>query len=170
MKSWCDGINDGELCGCGNHSCLETLASTRAVVQRAMTLLDKFHTSLLARDPVNITLDSVQSAFETGDPLARRVVLDAGHCLGLSIGSLISMLNMQRFVLIGDMTRFGETWLETVRSAPSSAAAEWLFPSFRSTDPGLVPQSETMFITAFRSEHAANPSPSGSGRGSLACA
>lgn len=113
---------NGELCRCGNHGCLETLASTRAVVQRAKTLLDEFPTSLLARDPENITLDSVQNAFEARDPLARRVVLDAGHYLGLSIGSLISMLNMQRFVLIGDMTRFGETWLETVRSAASSAA------------------------------------------------
>lgn len=113
---------NGELCRCGNHGCLETLASARAVVQRARSHLPEFPSSLLARDPQNITLDSVQSAFEAGDPLARKVVLDAGHYLGLSIGSLISMLNMQRFVLIGDMTRFGEAWLEAVRKAAGSAA------------------------------------------------
>src|SRR5512135_726258 len=87
---------NGELCRCGNHGCLETLASARAVVQRAKSRIDEFPMSVLARDPENISLDSVQSAFEAGDPLARRVVLDAGHYLGLSIGSLISMLNMQR--------------------------------------------------------------------------
>ncbi len=108
---------NGELCRCGNHGCLETLASARAVVQRATALLPVYPSSVLAEDPRNITLDILQQAFGAGDPLARKVVLDAGHYLGLSIASLISMLNIQRFVLIGDMTGFGRPWLEAVRHA-----------------------------------------------------
>jgi N-acetylglucosamine repressor len=112
---------NGELCRCGNHGCLETLASARAVVQRAKTLVTEYPASLLAQDPENITLDTLEQAFAAGDPLARKVILDAGHYLGLSIASLISMLNMQRFVLIGDMTRFGRPWLEAVRDAATHA-------------------------------------------------
>ncbi len=113
---------NGALCRCGNHGCLETVASTRAVVQRAKALAVEYPSSTLAQRPENITLDSLQAAFDAGDALACKVVLEAGHYLGLSIGSLISMLNMQRFVLIGDMTRFGEAWLEAVRTGAGSSA------------------------------------------------
>ncbi len=113
---------NGLLCRCGNHGCLETLASTRAVVQRAKALLPKYPASALGKQAENITLEGVERAFAAGDPLACKVVLEAGHYLGLSIGSLISMLNMQRFVLIGDMTRFGEAWLEEVRKGARSGA------------------------------------------------
>jgi len=109
--------DDGPLCRCGNHGCLETLASARAVVQRAKTLVSEFPSSPLSRDPESISLQAIQRAFSAGDPLAKKVVLEAGHYLGLSIASLISMLNVQRFVLIGDMTGFGEPWLEAVRDS-----------------------------------------------------
>ena len=112
---------NGELCRCGNHGCLETLASARAVVQRTKTLVSDYPASVLAQDTENLTLDVLEQAFAAGDPLARKVVLDAGHYLGLSIASLISMLNMQRFILIGDMTRFGRPWLEAVRDAATHA-------------------------------------------------
>ncbi len=110
---------NGPLCRCGNHGCLETRASARAVVERARQLLREFPKSSLGRDPENITLDAMEGAFALGDPLAKKVVLEAGHYLGLSIASLVSMLNVQRFVLIGDMTCFGDTWLEAVREAAS---------------------------------------------------
>ena len=112
---------NGLLCRCGNHGCLETIASARAVVERAKALVSEYPASVLARDEGNIRLDTLESAFAAKDPLAQRVIFDAGHYLGLSIASLISMLNVQRFVLIGDMTRFGQPWLEIVREAAMHA-------------------------------------------------
>ncbi len=108
---------DGPLCRCGNHGCLETLASARAVTQRARELAHEYPASPLASAPEGISMQAVENAFASGDPLAQKVVLEAGHYLGLSIASLISMLNMQRFVLIGDMTCFGQPWLDAVREA-----------------------------------------------------
>src|SRR5512142_1120578 len=49
--------DDGPLCRCGNHGCLETVASARAAVRRATSLADQYPSSLLAEDPENITLD-----------------------------------------------------------------------------------------------------------------
>jgi N-acetylglucosamine repressor len=110
---------DGLLCRCGKHGCLETLASARAVVQRAAMLAGDFPSSALAKNRGKITLDSLEAAFKAGDPLAQKVVLDAGHYLGNSIASLISTLNIQKFILTGDMTRFGRPWLEAVRAKMS---------------------------------------------------
>ncbi len=105
---------NGLLCRCGKHGCLETLASARAVVQRAKLLAADFPSSSLAK--LNeISLDNLEEAFNANDPLAVAVVNDAGQYLGLSIASLISTLNIQKFVLTGDMTRFGQRWLDVVR-------------------------------------------------------
>jgi predicted NBD/HSP70 family sugar kinase len=119
-------LENGELCRCGNHGCLETIASSRAVVLRAKALAPGYSSSLLAESPNDITIHMLQQAFGAGDPLARRVVLDAGHYLGLAIASVISMLNMRHFVLIGDMTCFGQPWLDAVRHAAIHGALSGL--------------------------------------------
>src|SRR5512135_1596910 len=51
---------NGPLCRCGNHGCLETLASARAVVERAKALAGEYPSSALAQDPQNISLDILQ--------------------------------------------------------------------------------------------------------------
>jgi N-acetylglucosamine repressor len=112
---------NGLQCRCGKRGCLETVASARAVVQRAQMLAADFPASELGRHPESITLDSLEKGFASGDPLARKVILDAAHYLGVSIASLISTLNIHKFVLTGDMTRFGRPWLEAVRETTLQA-------------------------------------------------
>ncbi len=97
---------NGELCRCGKRGCLETISSARAVIQQ-----------LKAR-----SLDQAQSAFEAGDAEANRVVMTAGHFLGKSLGNLIGTLNIQKIVITGDMTRFGNAWLDAVNSSMQGAA------------------------------------------------
>lgn len=104
----------GSLCRCGNHGCLETIASTRGIVERAKIFARDFPNSEIAKKPDSITLESLQHAYVGGDPLAQKVVIDAGLYLGGAIASLISTLNIQKFILIGDMTQFGQQWLEAI--------------------------------------------------------
>jgi len=110
---------DGLPCRCGKRGCLATVASARAVLQRARSLAAEEPGSTLWRDPASIDLDTLLVAFNTGDPLARRVVLEAARYLGASIAGLIGTLNIRKFVLTGDMTRFGGAWLEAVRESLS---------------------------------------------------
>ena len=44
-------------------------------------------------------------------------MLDAARFLGAAIAGLIGTLNIHKFVLTGDMTRFGKVWLEAVRDS-----------------------------------------------------
>ncbi len=113
---------NGLACRCGKHGCLETVASASAVVQRAKTLAHETKDSMLSKSPDAITLDSLEAAFKSGDPLARQVILDAGNYLGASIASLVGMLNIKKFVLTGDMTRFGDEWLDAVRQKVGQSA------------------------------------------------
>jgi glucokinase-like ROK family protein len=105
----------GLLCRCGNHGCLETVASAQAVVQRAQMLIGHTISSSLAGAPENITLDSIEQAFTAGDPLARQVILEAGGYLGMAISNMVGALNIHKVVLAGDMTRFGKPWLDAIQ-------------------------------------------------------
>jgi N-acetylglucosamine repressor len=104
----------GSQCRCGKRGCLETVAGARGVVERAKILAKDFPSSAMAQEPANIDLESLRRGFKTGDPLAQKVVREAGHYLGAAIASLISTLNIQKFILIGEMTEFGQPWLEVV--------------------------------------------------------
>ncbi len=97
---------NGTLCRCGKQGCLETVSSARAVLQQ-----------------LNLTsLEQAQSAFESGDANAQRIISKAGHYLGISLANLIGTLNIQKIVLTGDMTRFGNAWLNILKSSMQSAA------------------------------------------------
>ena len=104
-------------CRCGSTGCLETLASTRAVVQRARELAPHAPESSLhptgAQEPID--LDELERAFVAGDDLAREVVLDGARHLGRTLGALISTLSIRHVLLVGEMTAFGEPWLTAVR-------------------------------------------------------
>ena len=112
---------NGVLCRCGQYGCLETIASARAVVQRAIDLSPEYDNSELAKRSENISLDLILSAWRANDPLAERVVSDAAHYLGTSIASLIGTLNIHKIILTGDMNRFGELWLQAVKDSMTKA-------------------------------------------------
>lgn len=113
---------NGTLCRCGQHGCLETVASARAIVQQVINLVPEYPDSELAKKTENITFDAIESAWKANDPLAERVVSDAAHYLGTSIASLVGILNIQKIVLTGDMVCFGEAWLQSVQNAMKQAA------------------------------------------------
>jgi len=111
-------VQEGGLpCRCGNLGCLETVASTQAVIQRAQMLVSQNASSLLTKRPEEISLDIIEQAFNAGDPLVRQIVLQAGHYLGLAISNMIGTLNINRIILVGDMTCFGEPWLEAIQKS-----------------------------------------------------
>jgi predicted NBD/HSP70 family sugar kinase len=91
--------------------CLETVASTRAVLQK-----------LAARRGHPVSLDAALDSFRSGDAETRELVIQAGRSLGAALAAIVGMLHVRRFVLAGTMTSFGDTWLDAVASAASDRA------------------------------------------------
>jgi glucokinase-like ROK family protein len=108
--------DDGQLCRCGNRGCLETVASTQALIKRMQSLVFQSTSNQLPQSPHEITLETIEQAFSNGDPMARQAVLETGRYLGMAISSLVGTLNIDKIVLTGDMTRFGDPWLEAIRA------------------------------------------------------
>lgn len=105
----------GLPCRCGKSGCLETLASSRAVLQRAQTLAGTGVKTVLSGTEGVLTLDQLVEAYQEGDLLACQVVEQAGYFLGIAISKLVATLNIHQIILMGEMTRFGQTWLEVVQ-------------------------------------------------------
>ncbi len=97
---------DGAECRCGRFGCLETVASSRAIEQRATEAKGA---------ATELTLDEVRTALEAGDEDVRRVVVAAGRYLGEAIASVIGLLDVEYVALHGTVTELGAPWLEAVR-------------------------------------------------------
>ena len=117
---------EGEPCRCGRRGCLETVASTRAMLERAEGAASENPDSILARLAKDaggpVTIDVLASAADAGDERASAIVDDAARQLGRSIAAVIGMLDVHRVALIGAATALGDRWLERVRSEAERGA------------------------------------------------
>ncbi len=96
-------VEEGERCRCGNFGCLETVASARAILQRAR------------RAAQTTTIADVCRAFQNGDERVRQPVLEAAKYLGVAAANLVGALSVRRILIAGSVTCFGEGWLEAIR-------------------------------------------------------
>ncbi len=106
----------GTLCRCGKHGCLETVASAEALIRQARELARDCPDSGLPHDIEQVNLDRIEEAFQAGDLLVRNLVLKTAEHIGIAISHAVGLLNIQRVVLKGDMTRFGDAWLNRIRA------------------------------------------------------
>lgn len=111
-------VEGGERCSCGHHGCLETVASTRAMVKRAQAIAEDDPQSPLrqmADSPSDINSDVLVRGFEAGDESVRAIVQQAGHYLGWAAAHLVGALNTHHIVIAGSAARFGEGLIEPIR-------------------------------------------------------
>ncbi len=109
---------DGAECRCGRFGCLETVASSRAIVARATEVAKERPDSALGRRLAQagaLTLGDVKIELDAGDEDARRVVVAAGRYLGQAVAAVIGMLDVELIVLHGSVAQLGEPWLSAVR-------------------------------------------------------
>jgi len=113
-------VENGEQCRCGNFGCLETIASSRAIVRRARAIAKSDPHSLLhqfAADSDAITLDAVLQAFEAGDEPVRQVIREVGQSLGSAAANLVGVLAVQHILIGGSVARFGQFLVEAIRES-----------------------------------------------------
>lgn len=99
-------VEDGMQCRCGNVGCLETVASTRAIINRVKENVGQQEGS---------SLRSILSAYENGNRAVEEIILDAAHYLGISLANLIGILNVQNIIISGYLVEFGDRVLSVIR-------------------------------------------------------
>ncbi len=107
---------DGPLCACGKRGCLEALASDPAVIRQAKAAIAlEEHTALANKNP--LTINAIVAAAEEGDQLARKLLADSGHWLGIGVATLINIFNPQLVIVGGEGVLAGERRFEAMRQA-----------------------------------------------------
>ncbi len=124
----------GPVCLCGKRGCVERFASGPYIAQNAKELLEKqppasgggtrgdILRQLVGNDLNLITGQIVSVAASNGDELAKAVLYKAAWALGVGIGNVANLMNPQRFVLGGGVTKAGDSFWATVRKIAQETA------------------------------------------------
>ncbi len=110
-------VEDGPICTCGNHGCLEALAGGRSLALRAREGISKGRrTSLAEVGPANsIIAKDVIAAARRGDLFCQQLVIDSGYHLGTAIASLVNLINPDIVVIGGGVAQLGDLLLDPIR-------------------------------------------------------
>jgi predicted NBD/HSP70 family sugar kinase len=100
---------DGPLCCCGSHGCLEALASAARVIETVKVALEKGVSSkvleLAEDDPGKITIEIIATAAQDGDSLAYRALSEAAAHIGAACADLVNLLNPEAIIFGGALFR-----------------------------------------------------------------
>jgi glucokinase len=102
------------ICGCGQMGCLETVSSATGIIRMAKDAVergDKTSLSLVE----SIQAKEVFDAAKQGDEVALRIVNRAAFYLGKSMATLAVVLNPQRFIIGGGVSKAGEILFQPAR-------------------------------------------------------
>jgi len=108
---------EGQLCGCGNHGCLEQYASATAIMRMAREMIASGDAPGLAKAA---SADAEFSAREIynlaiqGDEQARRVFRRVGRALGIALATMVNGLNLEMYVIGGGVCRAWEAFSPTI--------------------------------------------------------
>ncbi|WP_315788056.1 ROK family protein [Fischerella sp. JS2] len=121
----------GPVCLCGKQGCVERLASGpyMALDVREVLLNEPQRTQRgeILRDLVEgnlelITGKVVSEAAAQGDKLAQEILHRSAWALGVGIGNVANLINPQRFVLGGSVTKAGEGYWQVIRQVAQQTA------------------------------------------------
>jgi predicted NBD/HSP70 family sugar kinase len=97
---------DGALCYCGNRGCLETVASGPAIIRLVTQGGDG-----------SVTLAGVIERAADGDLRCRRAISDSGREIGVAVAGLCNLINPERVIIGGLLSRAGELLLQPLRES-----------------------------------------------------
>lgn len=118
----------GPPCLCGKRGCVERLASGPYIVLWVKEQLQKNRShgqilrALVQGNEAAITAQIVSQAAQAGDELAITALEQAGWALGVGIGNAANLINPQRFILGGGVTKAGERFWHQVRQTARETA------------------------------------------------
>jgi glucokinase len=102
-------------CGCGKMGCLETVSSATGIIRMARDAVERGDRTSLVIIEGEITAKDVFDAAKNGDEVAQRIVSRAAFYLGKSMAAVAVVVNPQRFIIGGGVSKAGEFLFAQIR-------------------------------------------------------
>lgn len=121
----------GVQCTCGNHGCLEEYAAKKAMVNMAISALERGEESILKKccegNIYRITPRSIYEGAMEGDSLSREILKTAGRYLGIAFSNLANIFGPDAFILAGGLTNAWDIYIEEAIKEAEKRAFNGLF-------------------------------------------
>lgn len=141
-------VASGTPCSCGNNGCLETYASAKAILSKAIYSLERGTDSILrnlyAGNFYRLTSEDIYKSALEGDGLSRDVLREAGKYLGIGITNIINIFSPQAIVLSGGLIGAWNIYVQEAIKEASKRSFKILFektriiPSILKDDAGVI--------------------------------
>ena len=106
---------DGPLCNCGNHGCMEALVSTNAIMKSVRTSLNNnIYSSLSSIPEKELNIAKISSASKDGDKLAAMVIHDTAENIGIGTADLMTVFDPGVIIFNGEVMEMLTGILEDV--------------------------------------------------------
>lgn len=118
----------GPRCLCHKRGCVERLASGPYMAQDARQRLQQNRDqgailrAMVDNDLDRITGEVLSQAAAAGDEVATEILQRGASALGTGIGNAANLLNPERIILGGGVTKSGAAWWQTVRAVARKTA------------------------------------------------
>jgi predicted NBD/HSP70 family sugar kinase len=99
-------VDGGDICRCGNRGCLETVASTSAVVRMLERTLDE-----------TLEPEEVIRRAREGDLVCARALADAGRNIGVAAAAVCNLFNPGRIAVGGSLGAAGDLLINPMRES-----------------------------------------------------
>jgi len=143
---------DGPLCSCGQRGCLEAIAAGPAIVRHFGELSARQSTVETAEEGrQRITAEDVSLAAQEGNTQAQEALAISARAVGLAIGNLLNLLNLDRVIIGGGVTRAGIRYLSTVRQSARARAIAGVLVDILSAE--LGEEAPLWGVSALAEEH-----------------
>jgi glucokinase len=110
---------NGPVCGCGNHGCLEAMASGPAIAAMGLKAVIQGRTTILGSmvnyDLNQITPEIIFEAAKQGDTVANEIYAEAGMYLGVAVANVLISVSPRKVVIAGGVAAAGDLLLEPLR-------------------------------------------------------
>ncbi|MCC8142508.1 MAG: ROK family protein [Tannerellaceae bacterium] len=111
--------NNGRICGCGRHGCLETYASATGVARTAREYLEirKEDSVLRDLDPDEITSKDVYDAAMKNDKIALEIFEATGAILGEAFADFVAFSSPEAIIVFGGLAKAGDLIMNPIKQA-----------------------------------------------------
>jgi glucokinase-like ROK family protein len=106
---------NGPLCSCGNHGCLEAFAGGHAIELQAKKLVESGKRTLLSDVNQAITVREVAEAARRGDLAAQEILNRSGTFIGIAVAGLINLVNPSVVIVGGGVAEVGDLLTAPIR-------------------------------------------------------
>lgn len=109
---------NGPLCTCGNHGCMEAFAGGNAIALQAKKLVESGKRTLLSSLPLEaITAQAVAEAARRGDLPSQEIIMRSGTFIGIAIAGLVNLFNPSAVIIGGGVAQAGDLLTTPIRQA-----------------------------------------------------